>query len=42
MEPSVTLEMVNSAAEVVRARLEVTPRVALILGSGLNQARISV
>jgi len=36
MEPSVTLEMVNSAAEVVRARLEVTPRVALILGSGLN------
>ncbi|MHB1318158.1 MAG: purine-nucleoside phosphorylase [Anaerolineae bacterium] len=36
MEPSVTQEMVDSAAQVVRPRLKVLPRVALILGSGLN------
>jgi len=36
MEPTVTLEMVSGAAAVVSARLKQRPRVALILGSGLN------
>jgi purine-nucleoside phosphorylase len=36
MDPSVTLEMVEAASAAVAPRLRVTPRVALILGSGLN------
>lgn len=42
MTTSVTMEQINEVANFLRARMSVKPRVALILGSGLNALASSV
>ena len=42
MIANVTLEQIKEMTAAVRARLSVTPRVGLILGSGLNDLAHSV
>ena len=42
MTISITMEQINEASDFLRARMSVKPRVALILGSGLNALAASV
>lgn len=42
MTTSITMEQINEVADFLRARMNVKPRVALILGSGLNALAASV
>lgn len=42
MQPYFTLEQIDQAVMAVRAKISVTPRVGLILGSGLNDLAASV
>jgi purine-nucleoside phosphorylase len=42
MKPYVTLEQIDNAAEALRARISIQPKIGLILGSGLNKLADSV
>lgn len=42
MKPYVTLEQIDRAAEAVRARISIQPKIGIILGSGLNKLAASV
>lgn len=42
MKPYVTLEQIDNAAEAVRARISIQPKIGIILGSGLNALAASV
>lgn len=42
MKPYITLEQIDKAAEAVRARITIQPKIGLILGSGLNDLAASV
>jgi len=42
MKPYVTLEQIDKAAEAVRARISIQPKIGIILGSGLNKLAASV
>ena len=42
MKPYVTLEQIDKAADAVRARISIQPKIGIILGSGLNELAASV